>query len=204
MEELTRLRVERGWSQQRLADESGVNKATINQIERGRRSPNVETLEKLANALGAGVADFFPKAQAPLWSHEQSEWRPFIFHEARVNLEEYCKRWERLVSEGKLDDTSIRQFFETGQGWLPMLDVALRAELDGLRSTTGLKGRELLARSEIAQANKRYLKLFGKVVELFEGVRSGILDDPETPETNVIRLEEVRERLAGMPVQMFG
>ena len=66
MEELTRIRAERGWTQQRLADESGVNKATINQIERGRRSPNVETLEKLAVALGAEVADFFPKAQAPL------------------------------------------------------------------------------------------------------------------------------------------
>lgn len=66
MEELTRLRTDRGWSQQRLANEADVDKATVNQIERGRRSPNVETLEKLADALGVGVADFFPKAQAPL------------------------------------------------------------------------------------------------------------------------------------------
>jgi transcriptional regulator with XRE-family HTH domain len=66
MEELTRMRAERGWSQQRLANASGVNKATINQIERGRRSPKVETLEKLAAALRAEVADLFPKAQAPL------------------------------------------------------------------------------------------------------------------------------------------
>ena len=48
MMELTRIRQERGLSQQGLADTSGVNKATINQIERGRRSPNVETLGKLA------------------------------------------------------------------------------------------------------------------------------------------------------------
>jgi transcriptional regulator with XRE-family HTH domain len=66
MEELTRIRTDRGWSQQQLADESGVNKATINQIERGRRSPNIETLTKLAAALSVEVADFFPKAQAPL------------------------------------------------------------------------------------------------------------------------------------------
>jgi len=66
MQELTRIRSEQGWSQQRLAEESGVNKATINQIERGRRSPNVETLEKLAAALSVEVGDFFPKAQAPL------------------------------------------------------------------------------------------------------------------------------------------
>jgi len=66
MRELTRIRQERGLSQQGLADASGVNKATINQIERGRRSPNLETLEKLADALAVEMADFFPKAQASL------------------------------------------------------------------------------------------------------------------------------------------
>lgn len=66
MRELTRIREERGLSQQGLADASGVNKATINQIERGRRSPNLETLEKLAAALEVEIADLFPKAQRPL------------------------------------------------------------------------------------------------------------------------------------------
>jgi transcriptional regulator with XRE-family HTH domain len=66
MHELTRIRNERGWSQQKLSDLARVNKATINQIERGRRSPNVETLEKLAAALGVELGDFFPKAQAQL------------------------------------------------------------------------------------------------------------------------------------------
>src|SRR5215217_623741 len=94
MEELTRLRNERGWSQQRLADESGVNKATINQVERGRRSPNVETLEKLADALGAGVADFFPKAQASLWSGELPERRPELSWEA---AQSHAKMGARLA-----------------------------------------------------------------------------------------------------------
>jgi transcriptional regulator with XRE-family HTH domain len=66
MRELTRIRQERNLSQQRLADASRVNKATINQIERGRRSPNVETLEKLAAALGVEVGELFPKGQASL------------------------------------------------------------------------------------------------------------------------------------------
>jgi DNA-binding XRE family transcriptional regulator len=76
MRELTRIRQERNLSQQRLADASGVNKATINQIERGRRSPNVETLEKLAAALGVEVGELFPKGQAPLWSDRGMERRP--------------------------------------------------------------------------------------------------------------------------------
>ena len=66
MRALTQIRLERDLSQKGLADASGVNKATINQIERGRRSPNVETLEKLAEALSVEVADFFPKVEPRL------------------------------------------------------------------------------------------------------------------------------------------
>lgn len=82
MTELTRIRQELNLSQQGLADASGVNKATINQIERGRRSPNVETLEKLAAALGVEVRELFPLGQAPLWSDEGTERRPKLSWEA--------------------------------------------------------------------------------------------------------------------------
>lgn len=94
MRELTRIREERGLSQQGLADASGVNKATINQIERGRRSPNVETLEKLSDALGVGVADFFPKAQASLWSGELPERRPKLSWEV---AQSHAKMGARLA-----------------------------------------------------------------------------------------------------------
>jgi transcriptional regulator with XRE-family HTH domain len=66
VEELKRLRTSKGWSQQKLADESGVDRATINQVEGGRRSPTIATLENLAQAMDVEVADFFPKAQSPL------------------------------------------------------------------------------------------------------------------------------------------
>src|SRR5215212_6377068 len=91
MRELTRIREECGLSQQGLADASGVNKATISQIEHGRRSPNVETLEKLSDALGVGVADFFPKAQASLWSGELPERRPKLSWEVAQST----RRWGR-------------------------------------------------------------------------------------------------------------
>ncbi len=96
MEELTRVRNELNWSQQRLADESGVNKATINQIERGRRSPNIETLQKLADAMGREMGDFFPKGQASLFeSPEQrrvsdpTPWTAYI-NELATDLEEWA------------------------------------------------------------------------------------------------------------------
>ncbi len=65
MRELKRLRKEKNWRQVRLAKESGVDRATINQVEGGHRSPTIETLEKLALAMGAEVADFFPKDAKP-------------------------------------------------------------------------------------------------------------------------------------------
>jgi transcriptional regulator with XRE-family HTH domain len=66
VEELRRIREERGMSQGDLAAASGVDRVTINQVERGRRKPSLGTLEKLAAALGVEMADLFPKAQAPL------------------------------------------------------------------------------------------------------------------------------------------
>ncbi len=66
MDELRRIRKERGLSQARLAELANVDKVTIIHIENGKVSPKVDTLEKLAGALGVELADLFPKAQAPL------------------------------------------------------------------------------------------------------------------------------------------
>ncbi len=45
-------RAERGWSQERLAERSGLDRSYVGEIERGRVSPTLATLEKLALALG--------------------------------------------------------------------------------------------------------------------------------------------------------
>src|SRR5215211_7220076 len=66
MDELRRIRKERGLSQQRLAGLANVDKVTIVHIENGKVSPKIDTLAKLAAALDVELADLFPKAQAPL------------------------------------------------------------------------------------------------------------------------------------------
>jgi transcriptional regulator with XRE-family HTH domain len=71
LEELKRIREAKGWSQVRLAKESGVDRVTINQAERGRRSPSISTLETLAQVMGVEVADFFPKTEPQLPLHEE-------------------------------------------------------------------------------------------------------------------------------------
>lgn len=55
-----RLRTERGWSQEELADQSGLHRTYISGIERGIRNPTVTILERLAKALKAAPADLLP------------------------------------------------------------------------------------------------------------------------------------------------
>jgi transcriptional regulator with XRE-family HTH domain len=64
--EIRRLREEKGWSQAKLAAAADMGVSGVSQIETGARNPSAITLAKLANALGAEVADLFPKGQPPL------------------------------------------------------------------------------------------------------------------------------------------
>jgi transcriptional regulator with XRE-family HTH domain len=62
---LREIRLRKGWSQQNLADESGVGQDTISGIESGRHEPRPSTLRKLAAALGVEVVEFFREPALP-------------------------------------------------------------------------------------------------------------------------------------------
>jgi transcriptional regulator with XRE-family HTH domain len=57
---IRRIREERGMSQRALADRAGVVKSTIYEAEAGRHIPRIQTLEKIADALGVEIADLLP------------------------------------------------------------------------------------------------------------------------------------------------
>ena len=48
---MTRLRVARGWSQQKLPDKLGYTERYIGQLERGIKSPTLRTLADIAEAF---------------------------------------------------------------------------------------------------------------------------------------------------------
>lgn len=56
---LKQIRLEKGWTQEKIADAIGVNIDTISNIERGIHGPKFDTLEKLASVLGMEVKELF-------------------------------------------------------------------------------------------------------------------------------------------------
>ncbi|MFD2840048.1 helix-turn-helix transcriptional regulator [Populibacterium corticicola] len=56
---LPELRGERGWSQQRLAEEIGVSRQTVISIERGRFDPSLPLAFRLARVLELPIEEIF-------------------------------------------------------------------------------------------------------------------------------------------------
>jgi transcriptional regulator with XRE-family HTH domain len=54
---MKRLRKERGWSQEALADEAGLDRTYISGIERKVRNPTVTVIERIAAALSCRLGD---------------------------------------------------------------------------------------------------------------------------------------------------
>ncbi|RAX49056.1 transcriptional regulator [Arthrobacter sp. AQ5-05] len=56
---LPERRQERGWSQQRLADELGVSRQTVISIERGRFDPSLPLAFRLAGVFACRIDELF-------------------------------------------------------------------------------------------------------------------------------------------------
>ena len=56
---LYNIRSEKGYSSEKLAEKSGISSSAINYIENGKRSPTLETLKKLADALDCCIEDLY-------------------------------------------------------------------------------------------------------------------------------------------------
>lgn len=54
--QLTKTREEKGLTQKELASLAGMAQQSVNRIEAGKHSPKIDTVEKIANALGYRLA----------------------------------------------------------------------------------------------------------------------------------------------------
>jgi len=53
------LRKQKGWSQENLAEKTGLHRTYIGAIERGERNLSLKNIEKIAKAFEIPVADLF-------------------------------------------------------------------------------------------------------------------------------------------------
>jgi transcriptional regulator with XRE-family HTH domain len=61
MDQMSRLREERGLSQSQLAEMVGANQATISKIERGLGNPTLTMIRRIAKALDCQPPDLFSR-----------------------------------------------------------------------------------------------------------------------------------------------
>lgn len=52
-------RMRKGYSQKQLAEILEIGRSYMNQIERGKVTPSMTLLNKIANTLGKNIKDFF-------------------------------------------------------------------------------------------------------------------------------------------------
>jgi transcriptional regulator with XRE-family HTH domain len=112
LKSLRYIREQAGYSQQDLADESGVSQHTISEIELGRRKPQGRTLRKLAQVLGVRVADLYVETEAPkvsgplhpqrsLFNHLADEQRAYATIRESEHLKDHVRacleRWGRVA-----------------------------------------------------------------------------------------------------------
>jgi transcriptional regulator with XRE-family HTH domain len=58
---IRQLRGQKGWSQERLAEEAGIHRTYLGGIETARRNPSLRNIVKIALALGVAVEELFQK-----------------------------------------------------------------------------------------------------------------------------------------------
>jgi transcriptional regulator with XRE-family HTH domain len=62
---IRRLRGERGWSQEALAERAGIHRTYLSSVERAERNIAIDNICRIAWALGVAGAELLTEAQRP-------------------------------------------------------------------------------------------------------------------------------------------
>ena len=110
MDEVRRLRLEKGWSQNELAYHAKLAPSVISLIETGKRDPNATTLRKLANALEVRIPDLFEESGSGKGGRRSSlepSFNDVLEGEQRIaaakrfeeNLRHFAGRWREELTD---------------------------------------------------------------------------------------------------------
>jgi transcriptional regulator with XRE-family HTH domain len=158
MEQLKRLREERGLSQVKLAARADLNPATVNQIERGARNASPGTLRKLAEALGVSLVDLiegnYPKGQAPQPSLEDAARSEAFQHALAVLFRGLARRGQGIIEQSLREGPSEALSRELTEYYA---ETAAVHQIKGRRDIFGRDSDEL------AETEAEYQEVEGKI-----------------------------------------
>jgi transcriptional regulator with XRE-family HTH domain len=164
---LKEVRELHGWSQAKLAEESGVSRDSISNYETGQREAWPATAKKLADALGVEIADLREparelavsgKAEAPRGAGhavltvgatpeeaaEKLERQLYAPAEIARGWHRLAQRWGEQLERGDFDTRSLEVLVDT------LEDVAL-----GMEANVAAERKELRARYDNEDAVRR-------------------------------------------------
>lgn len=113
LENMKQIRQEKGFTQQDIANAIGVSQNAIYNWETGKREPPIDTIEKIANALGVSPVYL-------IWGSDANEWQELINTEDAIKeessetLNELFSLIKKIITENDKNDI----FTELPEEWL--------------------------------------------------------------------------------------
>ena len=86
LEKITKLRLEQNWTEYQLAENSGLTQSTISSWYRKNLIPSITSLERICEAFGISLSQFFKDDTTSFTEITQSQ-------------QETLKRWSKLTKE---------------------------------------------------------------------------------------------------------
>lgn len=106
-EKIKKLRIQKGFTQKQLGEKAGISESTIRKYELGQRNPKLETLKKIALALGVSPASLLDdKDYDFIDSLVREPFNPILSLVEEINY--------KIVPVGSI----VREIIEEGYLWM--------------------------------------------------------------------------------------
>lgn len=88
LDKITKLRLERGWSEYQLSEESGLTQSTISSWYRKNMIPTIPSLCRICDAFGITLSQFFLEDDSNV-VHITDQQRRLLHYAAKLNPVQY-------------------------------------------------------------------------------------------------------------------
>lgn len=126
-ENVKKARKSKGLTQQELGERMGVTQATVNQYESGKRNPKLDTLNRIANALGVNVGVLLYGENSTTIDRDGTKFSGPITPQEDI---------DEMKEEGIFNVTIKPAFREVGGAFVDALDEVTSSIVDVLQDMT--------------------------------------------------------------------